>query len=244
MSESVARAIQSERDALRARVSELEGTARELLGALEGEWYPVRQRRSDGSLVSDYGGRARFNVVRHREPPYEHLKEKDSYTEEEATAAIAKLNGDRIAVACARARAALSPPPPAKPAAKESGQETDKKGTWEPGKAPPHTDKCAKGKWDHISRTTWGCTCGADGPGRAIGRDGGPPPPASQQAPKETAAEHFRMCGLMCPHIDFCADCLEVYGTCPKHRDDPDSGLRFKAPAPSFDANGGEVADE
>ncbi len=71
--------------------------------ALHNEWYAVQCSRGDGSFVCDEEGRARFNVVRHRAPPFNHHGT-GYFTRDEAAEHVRRLNGDQIAKLLAEAR--------------------------------------------------------------------------------------------------------------------------------------------
>ncbi len=51
----------------------------------------------------------------------------------------------------------------------------------------------------------------------------------STPGPGSDADEHLRKCGPFCPHIEFCPECLDLYGICDEHRADPSKGIRWKA---------------
>ena len=44
-----------------------------------------------------------------------------------------------------------------------------------------------------------------------------------------TPAEHHRECGPFCEHIEFCADCVNVFGICKRHIGHADESVTWRA---------------
>jgi hypothetical protein len=45
---------------------------------------------------------------------------------------------------------------------------------------------------------------------------------------KESASAHFVVCGPFCDHVVFCDECIDAYGTCEDHKDDPNGSVIWK----------------
>jgi hypothetical protein len=45
---------------------------------------------------------------------------------------------------------------------------------------------------------------------------------ACARLPLETPAEHFRRCGPFCSRVRPCPECVNIFGVCEKHREEPD----------------------
>lgn len=42
------------------------------------------------------------------------------------------------------------------------------------------------------------------------------------------AWDHFKVCGPLCNHIEFCEECTEIHNICPKHKDCPEESITWK----------------